>query len=61
MARPEVTASYALPLVPRDRITCSTCHNPHQEGVLMSGPAAAGTGAVHRLRSAAICEGCHKL
>jgi predicted CXXCH cytochrome family protein len=59
MERPEVTVGYALPLVPRGRITCSTCHNPHQEGVLMSGPAAAGSSAVHRLRSETICQGCH--
>ena len=52
---------YALPLVPRSRITCSTCHNPHQEGVIFPGPAAAGADSLHRLRDENICMGCHNV
>jgi predicted CXXCH cytochrome family protein len=52
---------YALPLVPRSRITCSTCHNPHQEGVIFPGPAAAGADSPHRLRDQNICMGCHNV
>jgi predicted CXXCH cytochrome family protein len=53
--------TYTLPLVPRGRITCSTCHNPHEEGVLLPGPPAAGAGAVHRLRDEQLCQGCHRI
>ena len=51
----------SLPLLNRDRITCSTCHNPHQQGVILSGPAAAGAGEHDRLRLSKdqICNGCH--
>jgi hypothetical protein len=31
-----------LPIVPRERITCSTCHNPHQTGVIQREAAAKG-------------------
>ena len=52
-----------LPLVPRDRITCSTCHNPHQKGVIFSVPSASGADALHRLRlpSDKICIVCHNV
>lgn len=52
---------YTLPLVPRNRITCSTCHNPHEEGILLPGPAAAGSKALHRLRDDELCKGCHSM
>jgi hypothetical protein len=51
---------FNLPLVPRKRITCTTCHNPHQRGVIPLGPAAAGADSLHRLRDANVCAGCHK-
>ena len=50
-----------LPLVPRGRITCSTCHNPHQKGVIQREAAAKGADAIHRLRSPSICYGCHRM
>jgi predicted CXXCH cytochrome family protein len=59
MSRPEVLEKYHLPLVPRGRITCSTCHNPHQAGVLLAGPVAAGTSSSHMLRDDDLCQGCH--
>jgi predicted CXXCH cytochrome family protein len=61
MNRPEVQDKYTLPLVPRGRITCSTCHNPHQEGIISFDPAAAGADSLHRLRDGYICAGCHKM
>jgi len=57
--RPEIAARYTLPLVPRGRITCSTCHNPHEVGIIAPGPAAAGADSLHRLRDDDICQGCH--
>jgi predicted CXXCH cytochrome family protein len=48
-----------LPLVPRDRITCSTCHNPHEKGVIQHEAAAKGADARYRLRLPSICAACH--
>ncbi len=50
-----------IPLVPRERITCSTCHNPHQKGVISYEPSTKGAGAPDRLRlpSPEICLVCH--
>ena len=59
MNRPAVQENFTLPLVPRGRITCSTCHNPHQQGIISYGPAAAGADSLHRLRSNNICAACH--
>jgi len=52
-----------IPLVPRERITCSTCHNPHEKGVIIYGPSAKGADEPQRLRlqSPAICLVCHKM
>lgn len=50
-----------LPLVPRNRITCSTCHNPHQEGVIQHEAAAKGADATHGLRLPSICFACHRM
>lgn len=57
-----------LPLGPGDRIVCSTCHNPHQEGVFPKG-SVLSCGALPGTRRAApaplrglgkdICIGCH--
>jgi len=51
-----------LPLDPRSgKIICSTCHNPHEKGVLTD-RADFGADAVLRLRNASvdICQNCHK-
>jgi hypothetical protein len=50
-----------LPLLNRDRITCSTCHNPHQRGIIQNPIAAAGADAYAKLRlpKKEICYGCH--
>jgi hypothetical protein len=50
-----------LPLVPRGRITCSTCHNPHQKGVIVREAAAKGADARYRLRLPSICFACHQI
>jgi hypothetical protein len=63
MEKQEQQLQVSIPLVPRDRITCSTCHNPHQKGVIPSGPAASGADAPHRLRLPPdkICSACHNI
>jgi len=50
-----------LPLIPRERMTCSTCHNPHQKGVIIHEPSAKGADAPDRLRlqEADLCVACH--
>jgi predicted CXXCH cytochrome family protein len=50
-----------LPLIPRDRVTCSTCHNPHQKGVILREAVAKGADAPARLRvpSPLLCSLCH--
>lgn len=50
-----------LPLLNRGRITCSTCHNPHQAGIILKSAAAAGADSRKKLRLAReeICAGCH--
>ncbi len=50
-----------LPIARDGRITCSTCHNPHQAGVVMRAAVRTGADAPKRLRIAAssICEECH--
>lgn len=50
-----------LPLVPRGRITCSTCHNPHQKGVIQHEAAAKGADAYAKLRLPSICFACHRI
>ncbi len=52
-----------MPLVPRDRLTCSTCHNPHQKGVILYGPSARGADTPSRLRlpASTICDACHHM
>jgi nitrate/TMAO reductase-like tetraheme cytochrome c subunit len=50
-----------LPIVPRNRITCSTCHNPHQKGVIQRESAAKGADTKGRLRVSAICFACHSI
>lgn len=59
--RTERLRDVALPLAQDGRITCSTCHNPHQEGVAMREAARAGADRPKRLRMAKeeICGACH--
>jgi hypothetical protein len=63
MMKVQTEKSVIFPLWPRDRITCSTCHNPHQKGVISYGPAQAGADAPARLRmpNGTICFGCHNM
>lgn len=48
-----------LPLIPWGRITCSTCHNPHQAGVIGRTETAKGADSKHKLRHADLCSVCH--
>ena len=53
-----------LPLY-KNRVTCATCHNPHESGVIEHAAAAKGAGNKKRLRLPGdnimmICLGCHK-
>jgi hypothetical protein len=59
----EQTLNVTIPLVPRERITCSTCHNPHQKGVITYEPSAKGADAPDRLRieDPALCVVCHAM
>ena len=63
MRRVQAEDGVSFPLLNRDRITCSTCHNPHQAGVIADGPAQAGADAPHRLRmpEGSVCAGCHDM
>ncbi len=51
-----------LPLLNRGRITCSTCHNPHQAGIIRKSSAAVGADSYKKLRLTKdqICTGCHQ-
>jgi predicted CXXCH cytochrome family protein len=57
----EQAMNVIFPLVPRGRITCSTCHNPHQKDALLHEPARTGADSRYRLRieSPAACVACH--
>lgn len=61
--RKEQEMKVTIPLVPRERLTCSTCHNPHQKGVISYEPSAKGADAPGRLRlkSPELCLVCHNL
>ncbi len=48
-----------LPLDFDARITCSTCHNPHQPGVMVDERAKKGAGEQKRLRAKDLCIKCH--
>ncbi|HXX56563.1 MAG TPA: cytochrome c3 family protein [Thermodesulfovibrionales bacterium] len=63
MMKVQAEDGVTFPLLNRDRITCSTCHNPHQKGVISSGPARAGEDAPFKLRmpNESICFGCHNM
>lgn len=57
----EAAMNVLLPLVPRNRVTCATCHNPHQKGVIRREAAAKGADAPDKLRipSPRLCFACH--
>lgn len=61
LAKNETAMDVLLPLVPRNRVTCSTCHNPHQKGVIRREAAAKGADAPDKLRlpSPRLCFACH--
>ena len=65
MEESEEKLGIILPLDNEGKITCPTCHNPHEKGVLPSEkPSAQGASEKYRLRLAAqhlqICIACHK-
>lgn len=56
----EASLNVAIPLIPRGRITCSTCHNPHQAGVIQNKAAAKGANAKGKVRLPENpCSPCH--
>jgi nitrate/TMAO reductase-like tetraheme cytochrome c subunit len=59
MMESEEKLNIILPTVPRGRITCSTCHNPHQAGVIQRPAAAKGANSKGKLRLPNICFACH--
>ncbi len=67
MQQSEKLVGTLLPLDHRGRITCPTCHNPHEQGVISPGRiAATGAGEKYRLRVPGlgtfdqICNACHE-
>jgi hypothetical protein len=61
----EATFGVVLPLDYEGKITCSTCHNPHEKGVIPGDRASSkGASEKYRLRLAQenliICAACHK-
>jgi predicted CXXCH cytochrome family protein len=61
MKKSEKEMDVIFPIAPRGRITCSTCHNPHQKEALVHEPAKTGADSRHRLRvqSPIACVACH--
>jgi cytochrome c553 len=59
----EEELAVTIPMVPRQRITCSTCHNPHQKGVIVYLPSARGADSKYRLRlpRQTLCFACHEV
>jgi hypothetical protein len=67
IARASKRAPRSIPLDEDGRITCSSCHNPHEKGLLPGGnPRAVGAepkqAANHRLRipQGSVCVACHQ-
>jgi len=56
----EVDQGALMPLTSSGEVTCVTCHNPHQQGVIPAfRPSARGAGAKWRHRVPDICIECH--
>jgi cytochrome c553 len=63
MAVMERTYDIILPLAKDGRMTCITCHNPHERGVIATGkPSAKGADSRYRERLPGIlCIKCHQM
>ena len=61
--RMEAQFNIVLPLDQSGQVTCVTCHNPHQKGLIPDKRAgAAGAGEIHRHRlSGNMCIKCHPM
>ena len=61
MRKSEKELELVLPLAPDGMITCSTCHNPHQQDAVTRPAAQAGADSPRRLRmeKERICSACH--
>lgn len=59
MLKGEIDHRVILPLDSKGRVTCSTCHNPHQPGVMVTESAKKGAGSEKKLRDQNICVVCH--
>ena len=61
MKTAEIIYSIILPLDNEERITCITCHNPHERGVIPTErEGAKGASEIYRNRlSTLICNACH--
>jgi len=59
----ELELGISLPLSDEGKITCATCHNPHQKGVIPAERVGAkGAGEVHKHRlSGNMCIKCHQM
>ena len=56
----EIIYSIILPLDNEERLTCITCHNPHEKGVIpMERESSKGAGEIYRKRATLICNACH--
>jgi len=63
MAVMEKTYDIILPLAKDGKMTCITCHNPHEKGVIAANkPSAKGAGSKYRVRLPKIfCIECHQM
>ena len=57
----EIIYSTILPLDDEVKITCVTCHNPHEKGVIpLDRDSAQGAGELFKQRfSTILCKACH--
>jgi cytochrome c peroxidase len=63
MKQMEAELGIILPLNEDGKITCVTCHNPHEKGVISTERVGAkGAGEIHRHRlSGNMCIKCHQM
>jgi cytochrome c peroxidase len=63
MKKMEEELRVVLPLDAEGKMTCATCHNPHEKGVISAeSPAATGAGSKYRLRlPEPPCIACHEM